>query len=74
MPITSYKCRDCGKEFSKIFFAVENAPRECPVCGEANLQELGPTFQGDEQMAQRLMGVSCETCGDADSCSASGSC
>jgi len=74
MPITSYKCRECGKEFSKIFFKAENAPRECPVCGKTDLEELGPTFQGDEQMARRLIGVSCETCVDADSCSNSGSC
>jgi putative FmdB family regulatory protein len=74
MPIISYKCRECGKEFSKIFFKPEDAPRECPVCSAANLQELGAAFQSDEQMARRVMGVSCEGCVDADSCSKSGSC
>lgn len=74
MPIIRYKCRECGKEFSKIFFTTENAPRECPVCRATNLDELGPTFQADDQTAQRVMGVSCETCADAGSCSGSGSC
>jgi len=74
MPINRYKCRECGKEFSKIFFTAENAPRDCPVCRATNLDELGPAFQADEQMARRVMGVSCETCADEGSCSGSGSC
>lgn len=74
MPIINYKCKECGKEFSKIFFTAENAPRQCPVCGASNPEELGPTFQADEQTARRVMGVSCESCVDAGSCSVSGSC
>jgi len=74
MPIKSYKCRQCGKEFSKIFFTAENAPRECPVCRGSNPEDLGSTFQADEQTAQRVMSGSCEACADADCCGSTGSC
>lgn len=73
MPIKSYKCRECGKEFSKIFFTLENAPRECPVCGASNPEDLGSTFQADEQTAQRVMRGSCDACGDEDCCTSAGS-
>ena len=68
MPIKSYKCRECGKEFSKIFFTAENAPRECPVCGASSPDDLGQTFLVDEQTAHRVLSGSCETCGDGDCC------
>ena len=50
MPILSYRCQECGKEFSKIFFGPEHAPRTCPVCGTHNLTEIGPTFEADEKL------------------------
>lgn len=72
MPILSYRCNECGKEFSKIFFNLERAPRRCPVCGTENLSELGPTFEADEKTVARVFGVSCEGCGD-EACEIGGS-
>ncbi|MGB6064629.1 MAG: zinc ribbon domain-containing protein [Desulfomonilaceae bacterium] len=69
MPILNYKCRECGKEFAKIFFAEEDAPRECPVCHAEGPEELGPAFNQDRESLKRLLCVSCETCGDEGSCS-----
>ncbi len=69
MPILNYKCRECGKEFAKIFVAEGNAPRECPVCHASELEELGPAFNPDRKLLARLMGVSCESCGGEGSCS-----
>ena len=64
MPILNYKCRDCGKQFAKIFFTEQGAPRECPVFRSAEIEELGPAFNPDRRSLERLMCVSCETCGD----------
>ena len=72
MPILSYRCQECGKEFSKIFFNPKGEPRKCPICHGENLAELGPTFQADEKTVVRAFGVSCEGCGD-DACVAAGS-
>ncbi len=72
MPILSYRCQKCGKEFSKIFFSPERAPRSCPVCGAHDLEQMGPTFEADEKIAARALGVSCEGCGE-DSCAIAGS-
>jgi putative FmdB family regulatory protein len=69
MPIVNYKCRECGKEFAKIFFTEGDAPRECPVCHATGLEELGPAFNADRATLERVMGVSCEACGDGGSCS-----
>jgi len=69
MPILNYKCRECGKEFAKIFFAEEKAPSECPVCRSTGLEKLGPAFNPDRELLARLMGVSCETCAGEGSCS-----
>jgi putative FmdB family regulatory protein len=67
MPILNYRCEECGKEFSKIFFNQEYAPRKCPVCGTEHLSEVGPAFEADERSTARTFGVSCAGCGD-DSC------
>jgi putative FmdB family regulatory protein len=69
MPILNYKCRECGKEFAKIFFTEGQAPGVCPVCRATGIEELGPAFNPDRELLARLMGVSCETCGDEGSCS-----
>jgi putative FmdB family regulatory protein len=55
MPILKYKCDDCGKEFAKIFFKPEDAPRDCPVCGERNIKEIGAAFDYDRKSMDRLM-------------------
>lgn len=68
MPILNYKCRECGKEFAKIFFAEGNAPRECPVCRASRLEELGAAFNPDRGSLERQMCASCETCGDEGAC------
>jgi putative FmdB family regulatory protein len=68
MPILNYKCRECGKEFAKIFFTDTNAPRECPVCRAAGLQELGPAFNPDRRSREQMVCVSCDTCGKEGSC------
>jgi putative FmdB family regulatory protein len=62
MPALKYKCNDCGKEFAKIFFSLDNAPRECPVCGAEHIDELGPAFHADSEQIQRAVCVSCDTC------------
>jgi putative FmdB family regulatory protein len=72
MPILSYRCQECGKEFSKIFFNQEHAPRTCPVCGASDPAEVGPTFEVDEKAIARAVGTSCGDCED-ESCAISGS-
>jgi putative FmdB family regulatory protein len=72
MPILNYRCEECGKEFSKIFFNQEYAPRNCPVCGNEHISEVGPAFDADEQSAARSFGVSCAGCED-DSCASASS-
>ncbi len=69
MPSVNYRCRECGKEFAKIFFEERNAPRECPVCRATELEELGPAFKTDRASLARAMGMSCEACGEEGSCS-----
>ncbi|MGD9819507.1 MAG: zinc ribbon domain-containing protein, partial [Desulfomonilaceae bacterium] len=51
MPITKYRCLDCGKEFSKIYFSLDHAPTKCTVCGASNIVEAGPTFRDDGELA-----------------------
>ncbi len=66
MPITKYRCLDCGKEFSKIYFSLENAPTKCTVCGASNIVEAGPTFRDDSELAERILCMSCDSCSDDD--------
>ncbi len=70
MPILNYRCRECGKEFAKIFFTEGNAPQECPVCRATGLEELGTAFNPDRELLGRIMRGSCETCGEEGACSA----
>ncbi len=67
MPISKYRCADCGKEFSKIYFNDHDAPSKCMVCGSSNIFECGPAFKTDESQASRGLCVSCDSCSD-DSC------
>lgn len=64
MPILKYRCLDCGKEFSKIFFSDDNAPTCCTVCGTSNIVESGPTFKTDNALAEKVLCMSCDTCSD----------
>ena len=74
MPLLRYRCTSCGKEFAKIFFSQEQAPRECPVCHAENPEELGAAFQYDQDMMRRVLCTSCESCdSDEGSCSAASS-
>lgn len=66
MPITKYECGDCGKEFAKIFFEASEAPDKCPVCGAANIRELGEAFTYDAGMLNRVIGADCGSCGGGD--------
>ncbi|MCA1959180.1 MAG: zinc ribbon domain-containing protein [Desulfomonile sp.] len=66
MPITRYRCRSCGKEFVKIFFEPENAPRACTVCGAVDLEDMGPAF--DATARPRFACASCISCGPEGSC------
>lgn len=68
MPILKYVCVECGKEFSKIFFSLEHAPTKCPVCSSEHISELGDTFKTDQDLASRVLCMSCNSCSD-DSCS-----
>jgi len=74
MPLLRYRCNSCGKEFAKIFFTPENAPRQCPVCHADNPEELGEAFEYDQDMMRRVLCTSCESCesceSDGGSCSA----
>ncbi len=67
MPIVNYRCHKCGKEFAKLFFDSQNAPRACPVCGAAHIEELGLAFPEYDESIERFARVSCEGCG-VDSC------
>ncbi|MEI8182870.1 MAG: FmdB family zinc ribbon protein [Desulfomonile sp.] len=69
MPILKYKCNECGKEFTKIFVNPEKAPRECPVCGSANPEEVGAAFNAEDKSLDRFFCVSCDSCGDESACS-----
>ena len=64
MPILKYKCQECGKEFSKIFFSEDNAPTRCMVCGTDNIVEAGSTFESDDALTQRVLCASCDSCSD----------
>lgn len=68
MPILKFHCNDCEKEFAKIFFSPEQAPKTCTVCGSENIREQGAAFHADAQTAARSLGASCdptgESCGD----------
>jgi putative FmdB family regulatory protein len=64
MPIVSYKCIACGKEFAKLFFDEKDAPKSCPVCKAPDPSELGPAFPAYDESMERFMRVSCEGCGD----------
>lgn len=66
MPILKYKCRECGKEFAKIFSDPSQAPKECTVCRAPDPEELGNAFHTDPQSWARHF------CTDCDSCEAEG--
>jgi putative FmdB family regulatory protein len=68
MPIMKYTCRSCGKEFAKIFFSPENAPKRCPVCGGDNVQEKGPAFDAGARPLSSLICTSCEGCDHDHAC------
>jgi putative FmdB family regulatory protein len=69
MPILKYRCSACGKEFAKIFFNPEAAPRACPVCGAKDPIEIGLAFDSSGQSMARAMCGSCDACeGDDASC------
>ncbi len=70
MPINKYKCKDCGKEFSKIVISPEKAPSQCPVCGAPEPEEIGAAFNPDAKLAERLSCVSCDSCTEEAGCSA----
>ncbi|MBI5248969.1 MAG: hypothetical protein HY912_05690 [Desulfomonile tiedjei] len=65
MPILSYRCKECGKEFAKILLNPNRPPRSCPVCGAAEPEELGPAFSQDMISLERMMCSSCDSCGDS---------
>ncbi len=67
MPILSYKCDSCGKEFAKIFVDTQDAPKKCPVCNSFAIKEKGQAFRVDSGLFTRIACASCDTC---DSCSA----
>lgn len=68
MPITKYRCKDCGKEFAKIVINPEKAPLECPVCGAAEPREIGAAFNPEPALAERLSCVSCDSCSGETGC------
>ena len=64
MPILKYKCQACGKEFAKILLNPDSAAKSCPVCGAEELVESGAAFHQDRSSAERMMSISCDSCGD----------
>jgi putative FmdB family regulatory protein len=62
MPILKYKCVECGKEFAKIMFSLDDAPKGCPVCGAESPLEAGQAFSDAEGLAARRLCTSCDTC------------
>lgn len=64
MPISKFKCHECGKEFAKIFVDAKNAPQQCPVCGASEPEEMGPAFHVDKKQIERLSCTSCEGCAE----------
>ena len=65
MPIMKFRCGDCGKEFAKIYFSSQHAPKACTLCGAENLEELGPAFPVEEAVSQRPMCMTCDACEDS---------
>ncbi|MDQ7785355.1 MAG: zinc ribbon domain-containing protein [Desulfomonilaceae bacterium] len=70
MPITKYRCADCGKEFAKILLKTEDAPSKCPVCGATELEDFGAAFDPDARLIERLSCFSCDSCGEQSGCAA----
>ncbi len=68
MPILKYSCEDCGKEFAKIIVNNDHVPKSCPVCESASIVDLGAAFNVDMDQAQRALCMSCDSCGDEQSC------
>jgi putative FmdB family regulatory protein len=68
MPILKFRCAGCSKEWAKIMMDPQDAPRNCPVCGSANLEEIGPAFSYEGKSLERLMSVNCGTCGEEGFC------
>lgn len=68
MPILKFRCRSCSKEWAKIIANPEDSPRQCPVCGEAGPEEMGPAFSYEGKSLERLMSVTCGTCGEEGFC------
>ncbi len=73
MPISKYKCKECGKEFAKILLSLENAPSKCPVCGAPETEELGAAFNPDSRLIERLSCFSCDSCSEETGCQTVGS-
>jgi putative FmdB family regulatory protein len=68
MPILNYKCSHCSKEFSKILVDPKKYPKYCPVCGAANPQEQGTTFNTESKSLERLLCLSCDSCSEESDC------
>ncbi len=69
MPIINYSCESCGKEFAKIFFDPNDAPKRCPVCDSYTIRELGDAFHADPGMLARYACDSCDSCDTCETCS-----
>ena len=40
MPVYTYRCSNCGAQFERKQGFSDQAPRECPECGEQTLHKL----------------------------------
>jgi putative FmdB family regulatory protein len=55
MPIYEYRCRGCGREFSKLILtAAESQSLECPQCRGRDLERLMSRFRAVRSQESRL--------------------
>jgi len=49
MPIIEYACKQCGKEFERVFFSGEEKKVSCPECKNTDVKKIisASSFMGN---------------------------